>query len=234
MTGPDTPYPGRPQPAPPPQPGYTPPHQPGYAPPPGPVPPGAYPAQSNWPPQGVPQPPATARKVWPAALATGLGGMVLAGGIVAGVAAALWPDPPAPDPAASALAQTTANREAARVASCDYARVVSTYDSTNLDDYLARSSAGATDPYKTEFDDASQALRQAMETAQVSSRVEDLECFYKSGEGAEIVILDIMSQFRRSLTQPVEDKQTFVIEMTMRKVGDRWLVSKMNSPMLKK
>ncbi|WP_278264642.1 hypothetical protein [Nocardia sp. AG03] len=220
MTGPDNPPPGQWQPAPP----------PGYAPPPAPNP-APFPAQGNWQPQAMPSAP---RKVWPAALGAGLGGMVLAGGIVAGVAAALWPDPPAPDPAAAALAQTTADREAARLASCEYARTVSTYDHTDLDDYFAQSAAGATDPYRTEFDNASQALRQAMEAAQVSSRVEDLNCFYKSGEGEEIVIVDIMSQFRRSSTQPLEEKQTFVIEMTMRKVGDRWLCGKMNSPMLKK
>ncbi|MGW6426800.1 hypothetical protein ACWF82_29365 [Nocardia sp. NPDC055053] len=232
MTGPDTPHPSPGQPVPPPQTGFPAPMPSAY----GNVPP-SYPGQAGWPHPGAPHqtpPPARTRKVWPVAIAACLGGMLLAGGAVAAGAAALWPDPPEPDHAAIALAATTAAREAARVASCDYARVMTTYSAPDLDSYFARSSEGATNPYKQEFDDAAGTLRQAMVSAQVSSRVEDLDCYYKSGDGDEIIITDVMAQFRRNVTQPNEDKQTFVVEMTMKKVGDRWLCSKLTSPMLKK
>ncbi|MEV0334181.1 hypothetical protein [Nocardia sp. NPDC050717] len=119
-------------------------------------------------------------------------------------------------------------------AACDYGNILANYDySQNLDGYIEQMKAGATGDYLKEFSDASDALKGAMVQAQVKSRGEDVQCAYVSGSTEDVKSMVTMTQYRTNFTQTEPDRMMFAIEMTLEKSGDKWLVSKLDSPLLK-
>ncbi|WP_316573074.1 MULTISPECIES: hypothetical protein [Nocardia] len=120
-------------------------------------------------------------------------------------------------------------------AACDYGNILANYDySKDLDGYIASMKAGATGDYLKEFSDASEALKGAMVQAQVKSRGEDVQCAYISGSTDDVKAMVTMTQYRTNFTQTEPDRMMFAIEMTLEKSDDgKWLVSKLDSPLLK-
>ncbi|MFI5500263.1 hypothetical protein ACIA5E_14450 [Nocardia asteroides] len=120
-------------------------------------------------------------------------------------------------------------------AACEYGNILANYDySKDLDGYIASMKAGATGDYLKEFSDASDALKGAMVQAQVKSRGEDVQCAYVSGSTEDVKAMVTMTQYRTNFTQTEPDRMMFAIEMTLEKSDDgKWLVSKLDSPLLK-
>ncbi|WP_107653458.1 hypothetical protein [Nocardia suismassiliense] len=119
-------------------------------------------------------------------------------------------------------------------AACTFGKDVSVYDYTkNLDDYFTKVKSGASGEFLKEFDDATKALKDAMVQAQVKSWVDDVQCGYQSGDKTEAKVLVTLTQFRTNFTQSTPERQFVVVVAQLTKSGDKWLVEKLDSPMLK-
>ncbi|MFI6042034.1 hypothetical protein ACIA8C_10390 [Nocardia sp. NPDC051321] len=119
-------------------------------------------------------------------------------------------------------------------AGCAFAKDVSDYDYTkNLDDYFTKVKSGASGEFLKEFDDATKALQDAMVKAQVKSWTDDVQCGYQSGDKTEAKVLVTLTQYRTNFTQTTPERQYVVFVAQLTKSGDKWLVEKLDSPMLK-
>ncbi|CAM4512341.1 hypothetical protein NONI108955_39240 [Nocardia ninae] len=119
-------------------------------------------------------------------------------------------------------------------AACTFGKDVSVYDYTkNLDDYFTKVKSGASGEFLKEFDDATKALKDAMVQAQVKSWVDDVQCGYQSGDKTEAKVLVTLTQYRTNFTQSTPERQFVVVIAQLTKSGDKWLVEKLDSPMLK-
>ncbi|MFE9579536.1 hypothetical protein ACFYO1_24325 [Nocardia sp. NPDC006044] len=119
-------------------------------------------------------------------------------------------------------------------AGCSFGKDVSIYDYTkNLDDYFTKVKSGASGEFLKEFDDATKALKDAMVQAQVKSWVDDVQCGYQSGDKTEAKVLVTLTQYRTNFTQTTPERQFVVVIAQLTKSGDKWLVEKLDSPMLK-
>ncbi|WP_405149065.1 hypothetical protein OG308_03625 [Nocardia salmonicida] len=158
-------------------------------------------------------------------IAAGVAGVVAVGAITAGVVFFLQNNNKAEK--LDAIAESTK-------AACDYGAILANYDySKDLDGYIASMKAGATGDYLKEFSDASEALKGAMVQAQVKSTGEDVQCAYMSGSTDDVKAMVTMTQYRTNFTQTQPDRMMFAIEMSLERSGDKWLVSKLDSPLLK-
>ncbi|MFG1790703.1 hypothetical protein [Nocardia sp. NPDC049149] len=119
-------------------------------------------------------------------------------------------------------------------AACTFGKDVSIYDySKNLDDYFTKVKAGASGEFLKEFGDATSALKDAMVQAQVKSWADDVQCGYQSGDKTEANVLVTLTQYRTNFTQTNPERQFVVLIAKMTKSGDKWLVEKLDSPLLK-
>ncbi|WP_067463076.1 hypothetical protein [Nocardia amamiensis] len=119
-------------------------------------------------------------------------------------------------------------------AACEFGKDVSVYDySKNLDDYFTTVKAGSTGEFLKEFDDATKALKDAMVQAQVKSWADDVQCGYQSGDKTSAKVLVTLTQYRTNFTQATPERQFVVVIAQLQKSGDKWLVEKLDSPMLK-
>ncbi|WP_280352733.1 hypothetical protein [Nocardia abscessus] len=119
-------------------------------------------------------------------------------------------------------------------AACKFGKDVSVYDySKNLGDYFTTVKAGSTGEFLKEFDDATKALEDAMVQAQVKSWADDVQCGYQSGDKTSAKVLVTLTQYRTNFTQANPERQFVVVIAQLTKSGDKWLVEKLDSPMLK-
>lgn len=122
--------------------------------------------------------------------------------------------------------------EDARLAACDFAREVGAYDHTALDGYFQRVRDRSTGAFAEEFAGAEPQLRQAMQQAQVRAWVEWAECGSTGGDLLRQTVLITMSQVRANSTDPEPRAQQITMTATVDNVFGRWLVSKLDSPLL--
>ncbi|MGW6423590.1 hypothetical protein ACWF82_13005 [Nocardia sp. NPDC055053] len=124
-------------------------------------------------------------------------------------------------------------RTAAQQAACSYAPVLARYDAKNLDTYFAAVLAGATGDWKTEFDATSEDLRDVLTQGQVVSTVGTVRCAIESADETTAQAVAVISQTITSLgTKGTPTPGQLSVTMSLRKDADRWLVSKVSSPML--
>lgn len=123
-----------------------------------------------------------------------------------------------------------AAREAARQAACEATTAMSTYDYHDLSGYKASVVSRSTGEFGRQFESSYDNLEQIMKQSQVTSRVEGLECLYRSGEGDRIEILSIFGQVRTNNVTPAPQSTRLTITSTMRLVDGKWLVEKLDSP----
>lgn len=119
-------------------------------------------------------------------------------------------------------------------AACAYGKIVANYDySKNLDSYIESMKAGATGDYLEQFTTASDALKSLMIEQQVRSRGEDVQCGYITGTTEEAKAMVTFAQYRTNITGSDQTPINLAVEMTLERHGDKWLVSKLDSPLLK-
>ncbi|WP_051020811.1 hypothetical protein [Nocardia araoensis] len=125
-----------------------------------------------------------------------------------------------------------AAQEDARAAACRYAPILANYDSKNLDAYFAAVSDGATGDWKKQFESTSTELRSVLGEGQVTSATRDVQCAIRAGDEHSAEAIVVIGQTITSLGtkgKPAPGQLSMV--MRLEKVGDRWLVNKVNSPL---
>lgn len=216
-------------------PGFPPPYQGGPAAPqdgsrpdPGfayPVPPGHQPGYPPYPGPPAPQP---RRWIWP--VVAGVVAVLAVAGWASAGALALAEDPPVPEHPSVAR---DADREAARVAACEFTTAMSTYDHTDLASYKTSVIPLTTGEFHDDFESSWSALEGAMAQSQVSSRMSDLDCAYLSGEGDRITVLAVFRQIRSNFAEPEPTAVPMITYNTMVRTDGRWLVEQLDSPFVK-
>ncbi|MCX5042981.1 hypothetical protein OG921_07345 [Aldersonia sp. NBC_00410] len=122
----------------------------------------------------------------------------------------------------------------ARDAMCDYAKTVVTYDYNDLDTFFTNVLDGATGQWHDEFDANSKALRDPLVAGQVRSSGDEVQCGVQSGDTENAVIVVAIGQTITSLgTQNQPQQGQISLVATMENVDGKWLVSKMDAPLLK-
>ncbi|WP_054811973.1 hypothetical protein [Nocardia arizonensis] len=119
----------------------------------------------------------------------------------------------------------------ARLAACDFAREVGTYDHAALDGYFERVLARSTGAFAEELAGAAPELRQAMQQAQVRAWVEWAECGSVRGDLLRQTVLITMTQVRANANSPEPQPQHISMTATVDNVLGRWLVSELESPL---
>lgn len=120
----------------------------------------------------------------------------------------------------------------ARAAACKYAPILADYDAKKLDDYFAAVLDGATGDWKKQFDSTSKELREVLTQGEVVSKVNDVQCAIKTGDESSAEAIVVIGQTITSMgTQGKPAPGQLSMVMRLEKVGDRWLVNKVNSPL---
>lgn len=120
----------------------------------------------------------------------------------------------------------------ARTAACKYAPILADYDAKKLDDYFAAVLDGATGDWKKQFDSTSKELREVLTQGEVVSKVNDVQCAIKTGDESSAEAIVVIGQTITSMgTQGKPAPGQLSMVMRLEKVGDRWLVNKVNSPL---
>lgn len=123
--------------------------------------------------------------------------------------------------------------ESARTAACKYAPVLATYDAKNLDTYFAGVLDGATGDWRKQFDSTSKDLREVLTAGQVTSASTDVQCAIRTGDKDSAEAIVVIGQTITSLgTQNKPQPGQLSMVMRLERQGDRWLVNKVNSPLL--
>ncbi|WP_280252966.1 hypothetical protein [Nocardia abscessus] len=125
-----------------------------------------------------------------------------------------------------------AAQEDAPAAACRYAPILANYDSKNLDAYFAAVTDGATGDWKKQFESTSTELREVLGQGEVTSATRDVQCAIRAGDENSAEAIVIIGQTITSLGtkgKPAPGQLSMV--MRLEKVGDRWLVNKVNSPL---
>ncbi|MFE9578703.1 hypothetical protein ACFYO1_20120 [Nocardia sp. NPDC006044] len=120
----------------------------------------------------------------------------------------------------------------ARAAACRYAPILADYDAKKLDDYFAAVLDGATGDWKKQFDSTSKELREVLTQGEVVSKVNDVQCAIKTGDESSAEAIVVIGQTITSMgTQGKPAPGQLSMVMRLEKIGDRWLVNKVNSPL---
>ncbi|WP_280265014.1 hypothetical protein [Nocardia wallacei] len=126
----------------------------------------------------------------------------------------------------------TAQREA-RETACAYGPVLSTYDAKNLDQYVKGVQAGATGEWKKQFETTSRDLADVLAKGEVVAKTDDVQCALRSADKTSAEAIVVMGQTITSLgTKGQPQKGQLSVVMRLEKGGDRWLVNKIDTPLL--
>ncbi|MFF2395388.1 hypothetical protein [Nocardia sp. NPDC058114] len=126
------------------------------------------------------------------------------------------------------------SRTEARAAACAYGSVLSTYNATDLDAYFAAVLDRATGAWKQEFESTSADLREVLIQGRVQSTAGTVDCAIATSGTDTAEALVVVDQSIASVgTQQQPRRGQLSITLSLAKSGDRWLTSKVSSPMLR-
>lgn len=124
-------------------------------------------------------------------------------------------------------------RDAAQRAACAYAPTLASYDAANLDTYFAAVLAGATGAWHDEFHATSRDLREVLEQGRVVSTVDSVQCAIESADESAARAVVVIGQTITSAGTAGEPRPgQLAVGLSLRKVGDAWLVDEVSSPAL--
>ncbi|MFF2551219.1 hypothetical protein ACFVUS_09460 [Nocardia sp. NPDC058058] len=125
-------------------------------------------------------------------------------------------------------------REAARKTACEYGPVLANYDVEHLDTYFAAVLDHATGDWKREFDSTSKDLRDVLVQGQVKSKSGTVDCAISASDANTAAAVVVIDQSVTSVgTQGQPRRGQLAITLSLVKSGDRWLVDKVSSPLLR-
>lgn len=119
-------------------------------------------------------------------------------------------------------AATTAALRAAQ----DYAVVLTTLDAKNIDDNYRKSLDGATGEFKDAYSQGSNQLRQVLIDNKAAGTGVVIASAVKSASADKVEVLLFVDQSITNAQNPSPRIDRNRIDMTMEKVGDRWLASR--------
>lgn len=118
----------------------------------------------------------------------------------------------------------------ARDTAQDFAGTMVNYDGATMDEYIARVLDGSTGELAETFSRTSGDLKSALETANVKSSGRVLDIAVKSSRDGHIELLAVVEQTASNSTVDTPQQAINVLQISMEKVGDRWLASKVENP----
>lgn len=124
-------------------------------------------------------------------------------------------------------------RDDAKAAACEFGKAVSNYDSKNLDDYFKNVNSLSTGQWGQFFGGASDALKQAMQSVNARSTLDEIHCAYESGDESKAQVVLIITQVRTNNVVQQPDMLTVSGVADMEKKDGKWLVANFDSPALK-
>lgn len=122
--------------------------------------------------------------------------------------------------------QLDAAREQALQAAKDYAVVLTTLDVTNIDANYRDTLAGATGKFKDDYSQGSSQMRQILIDNHASGTGIVVDAAVKSATPTRVEVLLFVDQSITNAANPSPRIDRNRIDMTMEKVGDRWLASR--------
>ena len=122
--------------------------------------------------------------------------------------------------------QVNAASEAALQAAKDYAVVLTTLDAKNIDDNYRKSLDGATGEFKDAYSQGATQLRQVLIDNKASGTGIVVAAAVKSATPDKVEVLMFVDQSITNAANPSPRIDRNRIDMTMEKVGDRWLASR--------
>lgn len=122
--------------------------------------------------------------------------------------------------------QITQAGEAGLRAAQDYAVVLTTLDARNIDDNYRKSLDGATGEFKDAYSQGANQLRQVLIDNKASGTGIVVAAAVKSATPDKVEVLLFVDQSITNASNPSPRIDRNRIDMTMDKVGDRWLASK--------
>lgn len=126
------------------------------------------------------------------------------------------------------------SRTDARAAACAYGSVLSTYNATDLDAYFTAVLDRATGAWKQEFESTSTDLREVLIQGQVQSTAGSVDCAIATSGADTAEAIVVVDQSIASVgTQQQPRRGQLSITLSLTKSGDRWLTSKVSSPLLR-
>ncbi|BBY33816.1 Mce protein [Mycolicibacter minnesotensis] len=126
--------------------------------------------------------------------------------------------------------RTSAAESAAQDAAVNYAQVLTSIDSTKVDDDFAAVLNGATGDFKDTYTKASVQLRQLLIDNKATARGTVVQSAVQSGSRDEVVVLLMVNQAVTNTNRPDPRVDRTRMKMTMQKVDGRWLASKVELP----
>lgn len=119
---------------------------------------------------------------------------------------------------------------AAQRAAVDYAQVLTSIDSNQVDDDFAAVLNGATGDFKDTYTKASVQLRQLLIDNKASAKGIVVDSAVQSQSTDQVVVLLMVNQTVTNTTRPDPRVDRSRMQMTMQKVDGRWLASKVELP----
>ncbi|MFI6871096.1 hypothetical protein [Nocardia sp. NPDC050406] len=124
-------------------------------------------------------------------------------------------------------------RDEAKAAACEFGKAVSNYDSKNLEDYFKNVNSMSTGQWGQFFGGASDALKQAMQSVNARSTLDEIHCAYESGDEEKAKVVLIITQVRSNSVVQQPDMLTVSGVADLEKKDGKWLVANFDSPALK-
>lgn len=140
-------------------------------------------------------------------------------GLVAGLGWQLWQQH-----------RISAAGAAAQRAAVDYAQVLTSIDSSKVDDDFAAVLNGATGDFKDTYTKASVQLRQLLIDNKAAAQGTVVDSAVQSESIDKVVVLVMVDQKVTNTTRPDPRVDRSRMKMTMQKVDGRWLASKVELP----
>lgn len=128
---------------------------------------------------------------------------------------------------AAQLQQQRTMEEELEKAACDITEAITNYDYTDIDAYMRAIGEHTTGKAKRDFDESLPTLRDLLVENRTSTRVKDLQCYYKSGDATRAEVLVIGEQTVKTAVAPEPRTTQLSMVMTLENVDGRWLCSKL-------
>ncbi|NNH73883.1 hypothetical protein HLB23_29195 [Nocardia uniformis] len=126
-----------------------------------------------------------------------------------------------------------AARDDAKAAACEFGKAVSNYDAKNLDEYFDSVNSKSTGQWGQFFGGATDALKEAMQSVNARSTLDEIHCAYESGDENKAQVVLIITQVRSNSVVQAPDMLTVSGVADMEKKDGKWLVANFDSPALK-
>lgn len=117
-------------------------------------------------------------------------------------------------------------RQALEVRACEIGTLIMTMESGKAADAMQAMLDNSTGSFRAGLESSRTELTELMDQARTTSRVNETQCFYKSGDEHTAEVLFTGNRTTTNATVPTPQTAYATMTMTLEKVDDRWLCSK--------